>query len=161
MSFESEMAGHIPAMRGFAYRLAGRRREDADDLVQEALAKALAGRSGFVGGNMRSWLFTILKNHFLNDLRKRELAREREPEVAASSPGVWASQVPEPPDARWSGRDVRESLIGMIPEFRDALVAVDVEGLAYKEAAERIGCPMGTIMSRLHRGRRALAGAAP
>lgn len=157
MSFESEMEAVIPALRGFAYSLTRRKREDADDLVQETVAKALAGRDGFDGANMRAWLFKIMKNHFLNEARRSSLRREREPEVSAVSSGLWASQVPEAPDARWSGRDVVEALGGMPPEFRDALVAVDAEGLRYKEASERMGCPIGTVMSRLHRGRKALA----
>lgn len=160
MSFESELESCLPVLRAFAQSLA-RGRMEADDLVQETVARALAGRRGFDGANMKGWLLTILKNYFLNESRKASLRRVRQDQVVASSCGVWAAQTPPAPDSRWVGQDAVAAIDRLIPEYRDVVVAVEVEGLRYKEASEKLGCPIGTVMSRLHRARAAVAEARP
>ncbi len=159
VSFESDLEASIPVLNAYARRMTGGRPE-AEDLVQETIARALAGRRGFDGANMTGWLLTILKNHFLNELRKKSLRRKRRDQVAASSCGVWTAQVPPAPDSRWVGQDAVEAVDRLIPEYRDVVLAVEVEGLRYREAAARLGCPIGTVMSRLHRARTAFARAA-
>lgn len=160
MSFESELESSLPCLRAFAHRLA-RGRMEADDLVQETVARAIAGRRGFDGANMKGWLLTILRNYFLNESRKASLRRSRQIQVAASSCGVWSAQIPPAPDSRWVGQDAVAAVDRLAPEFRDAIIAFEVEGLQYKEVSEKLGCPIGTVMSRLHRARAACAEARP
>ncbi len=154
MSFESELESCLPPLRAFARKLA-RRSSDADDLVQETMVSALAARDSFVDGVMLAWLFTILKNKFLNSFRKATYRRRRTGEVMSSSRGVWLSAGPPAPDSRWTGQDAVAALERILPEYRDVVLAVEVEGLLYKEAARKLGCPLGTVMSRLHRARAA------
>lgn len=156
MSFESELEGSIPFLRSVAGKLA-RGRMETDDLVQETVVRALSGKDGFDGRNMRGWLFIILRNYFLNEVQRKSLHRGKERQIMASSCGVWVSQVPAQPDSRWVGQDAVDAVNSLIPEFRDVVVAVEVEGLRYREAAEKLGCPVGTIMSRLHRARAAFS----
>jgi RNA polymerase sigma-70 factor (ECF subfamily) len=146
-------------MRAFANKLE-RNSDRANDLVQETVVKALAGRSAFDGMNMRSWLFTIMKNMFCNSRRKDALRRTREAQVSNSAAGVWRAAQPMPPDAVWAGRDAERALDSLIPEFKDVVMMVGLEGLRYREAAKALGCPLGTIMSRLHRARAAFVGVA-
>lgn len=153
--FDSQLEDALPSLRAFARRLA-RRSQDADDLVQEAALAALAARLSFDGDSIRAWLFTILKNRFLNGLKKGALRREKQSLIAASS-GAWIASGPPAPDSGLAGRPALDALDRLSPEFRDAIVAVGVEGLLYKEAAQELGCPVGTVMSRLHRARKACA----
>jgi RNA polymerase sigma factor (sigma-70 family) len=160
VSFEAELESCLPALRAFARRLA-RRSSDVDDLVQETMVSALVARDSFAGGMMMSWLFAILRNKFFNSFRKASHRRKRTEEVAISSRGVWLSEGPPAPDSRWRGQDAIAALDRILPEYKDVVMAVEVEGLRYKEAARKLGCPIGTVMSRLHRARAACARAAP
>lgn len=158
MSFESQLSDSLPALRRFARKLA---REDGEDLVQETIVLALSARRGFDGLNMKAWLFTIMKNKFFNLRRKESLRRKRETEVMTSACGVWRADKTLSPSAKWESRDAVRVLESLMPEHRDIVIAVGLEGLRHKEASERIGCPVGTVMSRLHRARAAFAGAMP
>jgi RNA polymerase sigma-70 factor (ECF subfamily) len=134
----------IPALRRYARALT-RNAEAADDLVQDTLVRALRSEHLFHGGDMRSWLFTILTN--LNRNRLRSLARRPalsvlEDDDAADMAG---------PEA--GGRDIERALALLVDDQRTALLLVVLEGLSYREVADVQGVPIGTVMSRLARAR--------
>jgi RNA polymerase sigma-70 factor (ECF subfamily) len=148
-SFRHEVAAAIPALRRYARALT-RSAEIADDLVQDTLLRALRSQHLFQGGDMRSWLYTILTN--LNRNRLRALARR--PPVQA----IEEHDAPEYPQSG-GGRDIERALASLVEEQRATLLLVVLEGLSYRETAEVQGIPIGTVMSRLARARRQLQGA--
>jgi len=137
----------IPALRRFARALT-RNAETADDLVQDTMVRALRGEHLFHGGNLRTWLFTILLN--LDRNRRRGLARK--PFLAV----VEDVDPPGDPAGDGSSRDIERGLALLPPEQRETLLLVTLEGLSYREAAEMQGVPIGTVMSRLSRARTTL-----
>ncbi|TRO87668.1 sigma-70 family RNA polymerase sigma factor [Glycocaulis profundi] len=144
---QSEILGLIPSLRAFAYSLA-RNRCDADDLVQETLAKALANLHRFEPGtNLRAWLFTILRNSFYNAHHKRQ----REPAMPVEDMPMTRSK----PGQEWSLKlkDVHAALGKLPAQQREALMLVGGAGFSYIEAAEVLGCAIGTIKSRVNRAR--------
>jgi RNA polymerase sigma-70 factor (ECF subfamily) len=142
----------IPSLRAFAWSLA-RNAADADDLVQETLAKAWTYRARFEPGtNLRAWLFTILRNSWYSTAAKkgREVADEDGKHAAGLSSEAsqeWAVELTA----------LRAALDDLPPEHREALVMVGAAGLSYEEAAEIAGCALGTIKSRVNRARNRLA----
>lgn len=134
----------IPALRRFARALA-RSSDAADDLVQDTVVRALRGEHLFHGGDLRTWLFTILLN--LDRNRRRGLARK--PFLAV----IEDVDPPGAPAADGSARDIERGLALLPPEQREVLLLVTLEGLSYREAAEVQGVPIGTVMSRLSRAR--------
>lgn len=142
---------HIPALRLFARSLTGRY-GDADDLVQDTLVRAIASAKSYTPGtNMRAWLFTIMRNRFYNNRVK--LIRER--------PGAedCISGVPSTPDNQYwhvRGREMEAALMGLPQAYREAVMLVLVTGESYQSAAEILRCDIGTIKSRINRGRRLL-----
>jgi RNA polymerase sigma-70 factor (ECF subfamily) len=143
-SFRQEMATAIPALRRYARALT-RSAENADDLVQDTLLRALRAEHLFHGGEMRSWLYTILTN--LNRNRLRSLARR--PPVQTLEENDAADRAG--PQA--GARDIERALASLVEEQRAALLLVVLEGLSYREVAEVQGVPIGTVMSRLARAR--------
>lgn len=143
---------HAAALRAFAWTLS-RNSTDADDLVQDTLAKAWANRERFEPGtNLRAWLFTILRNTWYSAVakRKREVSDEDGKHAAGLSAEAaqdWAIEM----DA------LRIALDKLPPEHREAIVMVGAAGLSYEEAAEIAGCALGTIKSRVNRARNRLA----
>jgi RNA polymerase sigma-70 factor (ECF subfamily) len=137
----------IPALRRFARALV-RNSEGADDLVQDTIVRALRGEHLFQGGDLRSWLFTILLN--LDRNRRRGLARK--PFLAV----IDEIDPPGDPAADGSARDIERGLSLLPPEQREVLLLVTLEGLSYREAADAQGVPIGTVMSRLSRARQRL-----
>ena len=164
--FEQDVAELIPQLYGMALRLA-RSRPDAEDLVQEALLRAYRGYHTFrAGTNLKAWLFRILTNTFINEYRRRS-RRPRETELDESGDVLpYPSHTPR--FQSWSKApedhlieqvfesDIVEAIEGLPVIYRIPVLLADVEGLSYKEIASALDLPMGTVMSRLHRGRNAL-----
>ncbi|APG48030.1 RNA polymerase sigma factor [Phaeobacter porticola] len=143
-----ELVDHLGAMRAFAISLT-RNTAMADDLVQDTLVKAWTNIDKFEeGSNMRAWLFTILRNTYYSLRRKRR----REVEDAD---GVLSEQLSQKPDhdGRLNMRDFNIAFEQLNDEQREALVLVGAGGFSYEEAAETCGVKVGTIKSRVNRGR--------
>jgi RNA polymerase sigma-70 factor, ECF subfamily len=133
----------VPALRRYARALT-RDAELADDLVQDTLVRALRSEHLFHGGDLRSWLYTILTN--LNRNRLRALARR--PPLQTIEEHDAASAGPQA-----GGRDIERALAALAEDQRATLLLVVLEGLTYREVAEIQGVPIGTVMSRLARAR--------
>jgi RNA polymerase sigma-70 factor (ECF subfamily) len=163
--FVVDMLGHLDTLYTVASRMT-RGSSEAEDLVQDTLVKAIRARDQFQPGtNLKAWLLRILTNTFINRYRRGGLERDlldgpdadpladgwvgastmrsiRDPETIALQPLVEA--------------ELNAALDELPPDFRLAVVLSDIEELSYKEIAEVMGCPIGTVMSRLHRGRKLL-----
>ena len=165
--FETEAIAQLSALLGVASRLT-RNNADAQDLVQDTLLKAMRARDQFeTGTNMRAWLLRILTNTFINRYRRGGLERSILDGPAAdpladgwiSSSTMESMRDPESQALRPMLEQEIQRILNELPEeFRLAVVLSDVEELSYKEIADIMGCPIGTVMSRLHRGRRLLKG---
>jgi RNA polymerase sigma-70 factor (ECF subfamily) len=142
----------VPSLRAFAISLCGNV-DRADDLVQETLLRALANIHSFQPGtNMSAWLFTILRNLFRSEYRKRR----REVEDADGSYAESLKSQPEQ-NSRIEFEEFRAALAKLPPDQREALVLVGASGFSYEEAAAICGCAVGTIKSRVNRARGRLA----
>ena len=149
--FKAELALVIPQLRAFGRSLSGNR-DLADDLVQETLLKAWAARSRFQAGtNMRAWTFIILRNLFLSQMRRSRFTGEWDDLVADRLLAAPAGQ-----DRQIELGDVERALQHLPASQREALILVGAGGFAYEEAAEICGVAVGTIKSRVARGRVAL-----
>jgi len=142
----------VPRLRAFAISLTGSV-DRADDLVQETLLRAWTHFDSFqTGTNLNAWLFTILRNLFRSDYRKRK--RE-----VADSDGIYSLCLSSMPEQ--TGKieliEVRTALAKLPPEQREALILIGADGLSYEEAAQICGCAVGTIKSRVNRARTHLA----
>ena len=153
---------HLPALYGAALRLC-RNEGDAEDLVQETLLRAYRFFDTFEAGtNCKAWLFRILTNTFRNGYRENEREQEILDEVEASEAnlGQFVSAAPRDTESALLGhmvsRDVEQALAAIPAEFRLAVVLADLEDFSYKEIADIMECPAGTVMSRLFRGRKML-----
>jgi RNA polymerase sigma-70 factor (ECF subfamily) len=159
--YDASIRPHVPELYGTAVRLT-RSRTEADDLLQDTLARAWVFWHRFQKGtNARAWMHRILMNTFITGYRRRRREREIMERVAFEAHTQPSHEVALPLEPAASAKDalgdeVRAALETIRPEFRSAVELVDVEERSYQEAAELLGCPIGTIMSRLHRGRRAL-----
>jgi RNA polymerase sigma-70 factor, ECF subfamily len=147
-----EIEAQIPGLRRYARALTGDV-SAADDLVQDCLERALSRWSLWrPGSNLRAWLFTIMRNVWINKIRLRRSA----------PPFASLDEVPEPGEpAQQHGslalRDMEAALAALPAEQREAVLLVGLEGLSYAEVAEVTGVPLGTVMSRIKRGRERLA----
>jgi RNA polymerase sigma factor (sigma-70 family) len=149
--FKAELARVIPHLRAFGRSLSGNR-DLADDLVQETLLKAWAARKRFQAGtNMRAWTFIILRNLFLSQMRRARFKGEWDDLTASKILAAPASQ-----DRHVDLGDLQRALLHLPQPQREALILVGAGGFAYEEAAEICGCAVGTIKSRVARGRVAL-----
>ena len=151
--FKDQLAAVIPHLRAFGRSLSGSR-DLADDLVQETLLKAWAARKRFQAGtNMRAWTFIILRNLFLSQMRRARFKGEWDELTASKILAAPASQ-----DRHIELSDMQRALMHLPQPQREALILVGAGGFAYEEAAEICGCAVGTIKSRVARGRVALEG---
>lgn len=161
-AFETEALSHLDRLYAAALRMT-RNAADAEDVVQEAYAKAFAAQSTFTPGtNLKAWLYRILTNAYINNYRKAA----RSPKISSNaevedwhlaraashdSAGLRSAEMEaldQTPDSR-----VADAMAALPENFRMAVYLVDVEGFSYKEVAEIMGTPIGTVMSRLNRGR--------
>jgi len=163
--FERDVLPLLSSLYGAAMRLT-RNPADAEDLVQETYLRAFRGFAGFQEGtNLKAWLYRILTNSYINTYRKKQ----REPQTvegpddidewylfdrlgARNVEGSAEDEVLE----RIPDEDVKQALESLPENFRMPVLLADVEGFSYKEIAEIMDTPIGTVMSRLHRGRKAL-----
>ena len=163
-AIEREMLPHMDAMFGYSLYLT-RNRTEAEELTQETLVKAVNAFSQYQEGtNCKAWLFRIMYNTFLNGIRKRRVHYQFEESSVAELADredlkafVRANRTPEESFVSMLSRTkVREAIEKLPEEFKSVVVLADLEGFAYKEIAEILECPIGTVMSRLHRGRKLL-----
>jgi RNA polymerase sigma-70 factor (ECF subfamily) len=164
--FEADALSYIDALYRTALRMT-RSEADAEDLVQDTYIRALRFREQFTPGtNLKAWLFRILTNTFINEYRRRSRAPETTELADVDESALYrrmsreraASQSSEPEKEFLDGivsSEVKDALEALPEKFR-ATVLLDVEGFSYKEIAEMLGIPIGTVMSRLHRGRKFL-----
>jgi RNA polymerase sigma-70 factor, ECF subfamily len=163
--FTEECVAHLDALYGVACRLT-RNPTEAEDLVQDALVKAMRARHQFlVGTNLKAWLFRILTNTFINKYRRGGLERSlfEGPDADPLADGwVSASTMRQLRDPEQIALlpivegEVGRALDALPTEFKLAVILCDVEEFSYEEIAEIMSCPIGTVMSRLHRGRKLL-----
>jgi RNA polymerase sigma-70 factor (ECF subfamily) len=143
-----DMVAAIPRLRAFAVSLCGNP-DRADDLVQETLAKALLNIKSFtVGTNLLAWLFTILRNAYYSEFRKR---RREVADVDGSFSGTLVSKANQ--DDHMEFLDFREALQKLPADQREALILIGASGLSYEEAADICKCAVGTMKSRVSRAR--------
>lgn len=150
--FRDQLVALLPSLRAFSRGLCGRR-DMADDLAQDTMMRAWAARESYTqGSNFRAWMFMIMRNQFYTTLRKNSRMTSLDPEVAervlVMAPG------------QQNGidvADVAKALQKLPAEQREVLLLIGANGVSYEEAAEIIGCAMGTVKSRLARGRTALS----
>jgi RNA polymerase sigma-70 factor (ECF subfamily) len=158
--FEAEAVPHLPHFYPAALRLTGNA-ADAEDLLQETFLRAFRGFPRFQSGtNLHAWLYRILSNTFIEGYRKRWREPKTVPEcwyrhtngaqrnVEVSAETVVVDSVPD--------EQLHEALSSLPEQYRRVVLLFDVEGFSYKEIAGILGVPVGTVTSRLHRGRRAL-----
>lgn len=151
-NFRDALIGTIPSLRAFAYSLSGRA-DRADDLVQETLTKAWAHQDSFeTGTNIKAWLYTILRNEFYGQLRKRGREVEDVDGIFSSRVGVLPEQ-----QSRLDMEDMKLALQKLPADQREAVLLVGASGLSYEEAASICKVAVGTIKSRVNRGRSKLA----
>lgn len=140
-AFRQSVEAMIPALRRYARALT-RDADAADDLVQDTLVRALRSERLFLGGDVRSWLYTILTN--LNKNRRRSLARRPQfMQLTENNPDASGTEA--------EGRDIEKALATLVDEQRSVLLLVMLEGMSYREVADIQGVPIGTVMSRLAR----------
>ena len=150
---QDQLISLVPTLRAFARSLTNDRTL-ADDLVQETVLRAWANLSRFEPGtNMRAWLFTILRNHYYSELRKKR--HEAEDVDGQLSARLWSA--PNQDDSV-ALNALRQAMTKLPEEQREALVLVGAAGLSYEEAAKVCGCAIGTIKSRVNRARAKLLG---
>jgi RNA polymerase sigma-70 factor (ECF subfamily) len=160
--FEEEALQHADQLYRVALRLSGSQ-QVAEELVQEAYLRAFRGWRGYrPGTNLAAWLATILRNAFLDEARKQS-RRPAQESIDDTSEYYLYNHLTEsaalPQEAvlnRLSGGAIVDSLSEIPPNFREVVVLVDIGDFSYQDAADILGVPIGTVMSRLHRGRRAL-----
>jgi RNA polymerase sigma-70 factor, ECF subfamily len=150
-TFKEAMLAALPSLRAFAMSLTGRP-DRADDLVQETVMKAWAKQSSFqMGTNMNAWLFTILRNLFYSQMRKRGREVQDTDGYFTASLGVAPSQ-----DGIMDLADFRRALNLLPPDQREAILLIGASGFSYEEAANICGCAVGTVKSRVNRARNRL-----
>jgi RNA polymerase sigma-70 factor (ECF subfamily) len=164
-TFAEAVAGHMDALYAVACRLT-RNPTEAEDLVQDAIVKAIRAEEQFESGtNLKAWLFRILTNTFINKYRRGGLERsifegpEADPLVDGWVSANTMRQLRDPESVALRPileGEVQKALDELPADFKLAVMLCDVEEFSYEEIADIMGCPIGTVMSRLHRGRKLL-----
>jgi len=148
---QEDLLACIPHLRAYARFLTGNR-ERADDLVQDALVRALTASHQFQAGtNLKAWVFTILRNLFYNEIRKNRLKVQSIDDIPGEGPATPPTQ-----DANLEFADFRRAFWQLGQSQREVLIMVGASGLSYEEAAAICDCAVGTIKSRVSRARREL-----
>jgi len=151
-AFRSQLVALLPNLRAFAMSLLGNR-DRADDLTQETILKAWSHMDSFEEGtNLQAWLFTIMRNTFISQCR-REAREVPDPDGLKAQ----ARTCPPEQEGYVDLQDLHRALSQVPPEQREALILVAGAGFSYEEAAAIVGCPIGTVKSRVNRGRLKLA----
>lgn len=155
-TWEEVARTHGRKIYNFAYRLTGNA-DDAADLAQEVLLRVRKGLAGYRPGSFDGWLWRIARNAFIDDIRRKR----RRPTVSLPDEvdRITENAAPSPDQVLASvrlGEDVQNALLELPYEFREAVVLCDVVGLSYDEIASAVGAPIGTVRSRIHRGRKML-----
>ncbi|MGH8928887.1 MAG: sigma-70 family RNA polymerase sigma factor [Acidimicrobiia bacterium] len=157
LTWEEVARSHGRKIYNYAYRLSGNP-HDASDLVQEVLLRVRNGLADYQPGSFEGWLWRITRNAFLDEIRKRR-RRPTTPFPDEMDYG-FAHLVSPAPDEVLSAirldEDIQKALSDLPYEFREAVVMCDVIGLSYEEISQAVGVPVGTVRSRIHRGRRIL-----
>jgi RNA polymerase sigma-70 factor, ECF subfamily len=155
-TWEEIARDHGRFLYNVAYRLAGND-ADAQDLVQEALVRVRRGLETYIPGSLEGWLARIVTNVFLDEVRRR---RRRATVALPEQPDLVVPAAPAVDDmSETLSEELQRALIALPEEFRTAVVLCDVVGLSYDEIASAQGIPVGTVRSRIHRGRRLLRSA--
>jgi len=156
-TFDVLLARLLPELRGRALRLSGNAAA-ADDIVQDAIERALRFRAQYqLGTNLRAWVYQILFSVFVTRYRRSRRERNALRQLVLD-PNAWTQpQHGAGPSAFGLTPTTRRKLDAMPTAFRAVVEMVDLEERSYREAADRLGVPVGTVMSRLHRGRKMLA----
>ena len=153
------MRQHSSRVYRLAYRLTGNQ-HDAEDLTQEVFVRVFRSLSSYTPGTFEGWLHRITTNLFLDMARRRQ--RIRFEGLGDQAVGLLRDDEPTPAqafDARHLDTDVQQALEALAPEYRAAVVLCDIEGLSYEEIAATLGVKLGTVRSRIHRGRAQLRAA--
>ncbi|MBL7129368.1 MAG: sigma-70 family RNA polymerase sigma factor [Ignavibacteria bacterium] len=161
--FEKEAMPYINLLQNYAYRMCGNRL-DADDLVQETYLRAFRFFNKFEKGtNCKAWLFRIMKNLFINNYRKsqKQPGQVDYSEIenffeSIKSKKVDSNDLQEKIFSHLLDDDLTNALNSLQDDFKTVVILCDLEGLSYEEIAEFVQCPIGTVRSRLHRGRKLL-----
>src|SRR5215203_5259738 len=161
LDFAAMTLGHAGALYRMAYHLAGNA-DQAEDLTQETYLRAYRGFAGFRGGDVRAWLFTILRHVFLDECRRHHRmptfvsadddARAFTPQDAAT----WAPSAEAEVLRRLPSEAIESAFAALPPDWRLVVLLADVEELSYREIADIMEIPVGTVMSRLHRAHKRL-----
>ncbi len=156
MSLREDITSLLPELRGYA-RFLAKDRAEADDLVQEALVRALAAIGGFQPGtSLKAWLFTIQRNAFYEQARRRRTERAvMDRHAFSADPGAMLTPAHQHGEAELG--DLARVLWSLSPLLREALVLVGARGLSHEEAAAICGVPVGTIKARVSRARAQVA----
>ena len=140
----------------FAYRLTGNA-DDAHDLVQEVLLRVRRGLASYQPGSFEGWLWRITRNAFLDEVRRR---KRRPTAPIPDEVDRWDRASSDSADIEYDrislGDDIQKALLELPVDFREAVVLCDVVGLSYEEIAQAVAVPIGTVRSRIHRGRKML-----
>ena len=154
-SWEDVARLHGRTIYNFAYRLTGNA-DEAHDLVQEVLLRVRKGLQAYTPGSFEGWLWRITRNAFLDEVRRRK-RRPTVPLADGDHDGTGSTPAPEEVLAAVRlSEDVQAALLALPYEFREAVVLCDVVGLSYEDIAAAADVPIGTVRSRIHRGRRML-----
>jgi RNA polymerase sigma factor (sigma-70 family) len=156
LTWEEVARVHGRKIYNFAYRLTGNP-ADAHDLVQEVLLRVRKGLANYQPGSFEGWLWRITRNAFIDEIRKR---KRRPTSPLPDQMDRWDAATSESADMEFDrlslGDDIQKALLELPIEFREAVILCDVVGLSYEEIAEAVAVPVGTVRSRIHRGRRQL-----